>query len=142
MKLILASDNNHKLREFRELFRTMDVELLSKREAGITEEVEETGTTFAENAFIKAEAVMKASGLPAIADDSGLSVDALGGEPGVHLIEPLNVEEMHNLMARSYLEGYSCSNSELTMEEKNAISHRGKALRLFKEEWEKYYADK
>ena len=67
MKLVLASENAHKLQEFRELFRTLNVELLSKAEAGDTEEVAETGVTFAENACIKAQAVMRATGLPAIA---------------------------------------------------------------------------
>ena len=83
MKLVLASDNKNKLREFRTLFENFGVEFLSKADTGFTEEVEETGETFAENARIKAEAVMRFTGLPAIADDSGLCVDALGGEPGV-----------------------------------------------------------
>ena len=84
MKLVLASDNKHKLREFRALFESFGAELISKAESGYTDEVEETGETFAENARIKAEAVMRATGLAAIADDSGLCVDALGGAPGVH----------------------------------------------------------
>ena len=84
MKLVLASDNKNKLREFRMLFENFGVELISKAESGFTEEVEETGETFAENARIKAEAVMRATGLAAVADDSGLCVDALGGAPGVH----------------------------------------------------------
>ena len=83
MKLVLASDNKNKLREFRTLFENFGVELISKAESGFTEEVVETGETFAENARIKAEAVMRATGLAAIADDSGLCVDALGGAPGV-----------------------------------------------------------
>ena len=83
MKLVLASDNKNKLREFRTLFENFGVEFLSKADTGFTEEVEETGETFAENARIKAEAVMRFTGLPAIADDSGLCVDSLGGEPGV-----------------------------------------------------------
>ena len=83
MKLVLASDNAHKLQEFRKLFQTLNVELLSKKETGFTDEVEENGATFEENAYIKAEAVMRATNLPAIADDSGICVDALGGEPGV-----------------------------------------------------------
>ena len=84
MKLVLASDNKNKLREFRTLFENFGVELISKAESGFTEEVEETGETFAENARIKAEAVMRATGLAAIADDSGLCVDALGGAPGIY----------------------------------------------------------
>ena len=84
MKLVLASDNKNKLREFRTLFENFGVELISKAESGFTEEVEETGETFAENARIKAEAFCKASGLPTVADDSGLCTDALNGAPGVY----------------------------------------------------------
>ncbi|MBQ3275995.1 MAG: RdgB/HAM1 family non-canonical purine NTP pyrophosphatase [Oscillospiraceae bacterium] len=198
MKLVLASDNAHKLAEFKELFRTLDTELVSKAESGAAGEVEETGVTFAENAFIKAEAVMRAAGLPAIADDSGLCVDALGGDPGVRSARYTGRHEdsdadryrllLNNLGDRKDRsarfvcslccvfpngdvlraegtcegtilfapqgengfgydpvfrpEGCDCSMAELTMEQKNAISHRGKALKQFKEEWVKYYADK
>lgn len=198
MKLVLASDNAHKLSEFRELFRTMDVELLSKAEAGVSGDVEETGETFAENAYIKAEAVMRASGLPAVADDSGLAVVALDGAPGVrsarytgdhndsdearYRLLLQNLGDRTDRDARFVCalccvfpdgdvlwaegvcegnilyaprgkngfgydpifqpEGYDRSMAELTMEEKNAVSHRGKALRIFQREWERYYADK
>lgn len=84
MKLILASNNKKKLRELGEILSNMDVELLSQREAGCDFEVEETGTTFAENAYLKAKAVADATGLAAVADDSGLMVEALNGEPGVY----------------------------------------------------------
>ena len=84
MKLILASNNKKKLRELGEILSDMDVELLSQREAGCDFEVEETGTTFAENAYLKAKAVADATGLAAGADDSGLMVEALNGEPGVY----------------------------------------------------------
>lgn len=84
MKLILASNNPKKLRELKAILSDMDVELLSQREAGCDFEVEETGTTFAENAYLKAKAVADATGVIAVADDSGLMVDALGGEPGVY----------------------------------------------------------
>ena len=84
MKLILASNNKKKLRELEEILSDMDVELLSQREAGCDFEVEETGTTFAENAYLKAKAVADATGLAAVADDSGLMVEALNGEPGVY----------------------------------------------------------
>ncbi len=198
MKLVLASDNAHKLTEFRELFAGMDVELISKAESGFAEEVEENGSTFEENSYIKAEAVMRATGLPAVADDSGLCVDALGGDPGVrsarytgdhadsdadrYNLVLKNMEGVENRAARfvSALccvfpngdvirargecpgrilgaprgdrgfgydpifqpEGYERSMAELTMEEKNAISHRGRALAVFKTEWERYYAHK
>ena len=84
MKLILASNNKKKLRELGEILSDMDVELLSQREAGCDFEVDETGTTFAENAYLKAKAVADATGLAAVADDSGLMVEALNGEPGVY----------------------------------------------------------
>lgn len=85
MKLILASNNAHKLTEFSRLFENMGgVELISQKAAGCSFEVDETGTTFEENSYLKAIAVTKATGLPAIADDSGLVVDALGGEPGIY----------------------------------------------------------
>lgn len=198
MKLILASDNAHKLLEFQKLFQGTDVELMTKKEAGFTDEVAETGTTFAENAFIKAEAVMRATGCAAIADDSGLCVDALDGAPGVYsarytgnhsdsdedryrlVLKNLEGREDRTarfiselccvfpngdvLRARGVCEGeiltaprgangfgydpiflprgYDRSMAELTMEEKNAISHRGRALESFKKEWEDYYAHK
>ena len=198
MKLILASDNTHKLLEFRKLFEGTDVELITKREAGFTDEVDETGATFAENAFIKAEAVMRATGCAAIADDSGLCVDALDGAPGVYSARYTgnhsdsdedryrlvlkNMEGREDRTARFISElccvfpngdvlrargvcegeiltaprgdngfgydpiflprGYDRSMAELTMEEKNAISHRGRALESFKKEWEDYYAHK
>lgn len=84
MKLILASNNKKKLLELREILSDMDVELVSQREAGCDFEVEETGTTFDENAYLKAKAVVDATGIAAVADDSGLMVEALGGEPGVY----------------------------------------------------------
>ena len=198
MRLVLASDNAHKLGEFRELFRSLDAELLSKKETGFTGEVEETGSTFEENAYIKAEAVMRATGMPAIADDSGLCVDALGGDPGVRsarytgnhsdsdadrcalVLKNLGgrtdraarfvcalccvFPDGNVLRARGECEGeilpapqgengfgydpifrpegFDCSMAQLTMKEKNAISHRGKALENFRKEWEKAYADK
>lgn len=84
MKVVLASHNKKKMVEMRTILSAMGVEVLSQAEVGVDLEPEETGTTFEENARIKARAVMEATGLPAIADDSGLMVDALGGEPGVY----------------------------------------------------------
>ena len=187
MKLILASNNKNKLREFRQLVEGLDIELLSQKEAGCCFEVDENGSTFEENAFLKASAVTKATGLAALADDSGLCVDALNGEPGIYsarygagyassdreryeyLLKKL--ENITNrsarfvccicctfpdgriITARGECEGeillaprgsngfgYDpvflplCSDkamAELTPEEKNAISHRGNALRKF-----------
>lgn len=84
MKLILASGNRGKLREFREILEPLGMEIVSQKEAGFDLDVEETGDTFEENAYLKASAACAALGLPAVADDSGLCVDALGGAPGVH----------------------------------------------------------
>lgn len=197
MKIVLASDNENKLREFRELLAGSGVEILSKTEAGCLLEVEETGATFAENARQKAVAVMRAAAMPALADDSGLCVDALGGAPGVYSARYTgrhgdsdqdryrlllkNMEGETDRRARfvcalccafpdgTFLEaqgecpgrlleapqgengfGYDpvflpdgCSESmgALSAEEKNAISHRGRALRAFQAEWERRYAD-
>ena len=187
MKLILASNNANKLREFRRLVEGLDIELISQKEAGCDFEVDENGSTFEENAFLKASAVTKATGLAAVADDSGLCVDALNGEPGIYsarygaghassdreryeyLLKKLeNVKgrsarfvccicctfpDGRIIRARGECEGeilsaprgcngfgYDpvfhplCSDkgmAELTPEEKNAISHRGNALRAF-----------
>ena len=178
MKIILATNNKNKLREMREITSGLDIEIISQSDAGISIDPEETGSTFAENAYIKAKAALDASGLPAIADDSGLCVDALGGEPGVYsarygpgknatdrdkymyLLDKLKGENNRKarfvcsvcclfpngdrLSAEDSLEGsiqyaptgtngrpagFDRSMAELTMEEKNAISHRGKATR-------------
>lgn len=198
MKLVLASDNRHKFLEFQEMFRGLDVELVTKAEAGFPREVEETGDTFAENAYIKAAAVAKATGLAAVADDSGLCVDALGGAPGVRSARYTgshddsdraryelllrNLEGAEDRSARFVCalccvfpngdvlraegvcpgrilekprgengfgydpvfepEGFDRSMAELTMGEKNAVSHRGRALAEFKREWERYHAHK
>ncbi|HHU05201.1 MAG TPA: XTP/dITP diphosphatase [Clostridiales bacterium] len=84
MKFVLASNNIKKLKEMREILSELGLEVISQAEAGVNIEVEETGSTFEENAVLKATAVMEATGLPAVADDSGLMVDALGGEPGIY----------------------------------------------------------
>jgi XTP/dITP diphosphohydrolase len=193
---VLASNNPKKLAELRTILADLSLELLSQREAGLLLEAEETGATFEENAFIKAHAASEALGLPAIADDSGLCVDALGGAPGVlsarytgrhddtdearcrFLLEKLRDEEHRAarfvsciccrfpdgavLRARGECggeilreprgtrgfgydpvflpTGESRSMAELSAEEKNRISHRGRALRQFREELRSYYA--
>ncbi len=198
MKMILASNNKGKLREMRELLAGLGIEVLSQREAGFDIEVEETGTTFEENSYLKASAITAISGLPAVADDSGLMVDYLGGEPGVYSArytgnhEDSDIDrymfllkkmegvserrakfvsavcctfpngdiirtrgechgEILHAPVREYGFGYDpifgpdgCEGSmaELTDEEKNAISHRGKAVREFIEKLRDYYADK
>ncbi|MBQ2959659.1 MAG: RdgB/HAM1 family non-canonical purine NTP pyrophosphatase [Oscillospiraceae bacterium] len=194
MRLILASNNAHKIREFRELVEGMDVELLSQREAGLELDVEETGTTFEANAYIKAKAVTDALGCAAVSDDSGLEVDCLDGRPGVYSAryggghdvsdEDKNaflLNEMGDTDKRSarYVcaicctmpdghviqcrgecegemlfaprgnggfgydpifrpEGHDRAMAELTPDEKNAISHRGKAMREFLKKFEEY----
>ena len=196
MKIILASNNKSKMREFRELLAGTDAETVSQRDAGCDFEVEETGTSFEENAFLKANAVMQATGCIAVADDSGLVVDALNGEPGIYsarygygheasdearneyLLERLGDEKQRSarfvcciccclpngdlISTRGECEGeilfapqgengfgydplfrpvgYTCSMGELSAEDKNAISHRGKAMREFIEKFKEYQA--
>ena len=83
-KFVIATHNANKLKEMSDILSKLGVSVLSPADLGITVEVEETGTTFSENAMIKAKAICAAAGLPAIADDSGLCVDALNGGPGVY----------------------------------------------------------
>lgn len=82
--LLLATTNEHKLNEFRTIFQDLPFTLLSLRDVQIDMDVEETGTTFAENALIKAQAYAQAANMLALADDSGLEIDALGGAPGIY----------------------------------------------------------
>ena len=192
MKLVLASKNKKKLVEMNEILSHLGTEVCSEAEAGVDVEVEETGTTFEENSLLKARAVMEASGLPAIADDSGLCVDALNGAPGVYsaryggldddvaryrlLLENLrgagtraahfhtsvvccfpngNVLEAegdcHGTIAYApqgengfgydpvfFVPELRKTFAQLTPEEKNAISHRGVALRAFGEKLKEY----
>ena len=193
MKLVLASKNSHKLVEMRDILSQLGVEVVLESDVGIDVDVEETGTTFEENAFLKAHAVMEASGLPAIADDSGLCVDALGGAPGVYsaryggpglddagryrlLLDNLRGQldrrgkfvsaicccfpngdtvtargECPGTIAYAprgengfgydpifFLPSLKKTFAQLPPGEKNAISHRGNALREFKTELEKY----
>ena len=84
MKVVLASKNKHKLEDISKITEKFGFELILQSQLGVDIDVEETGTTFEENSFIKAEAVMKATGMAAMADDSGICVDALDGAPGVY----------------------------------------------------------
>ena len=172
MKLVLASKNQKKLVEMNDILSHLGIEVCSEEEAGVDLEVEETGATFEENSLLKAKAVMEASGLPAIADDSGLCVECLNGAPG---------ENMRGQMTRAakfvsvitccfpnggvltargecpgsiayapmgeggfgydpvfFLPELKKTFAQLSAEEKNAISHRGKALEAFKEKLEEY----
>ena len=183
MRFVLASNNERKLEELRQILSQMGHEVLSQREAGLNLTVEETGTTFEENARLKARGASDALGLPVIADDSGLMVDALDGAPGVYSAryggEGLddrgrnalllkNMEGKENRSARFvcciccrfpdgreitargecpgqilegprgkdgfgydpvfYMPKYGKTMAEMTPEEKNAVSHRERAL--------------
>ncbi len=83
-KLLIATTNQHKFGEFQALLADLPFELLSLRDVGITDDVEETGTTFSENARLKAEGYSQLSGLLTLADDSGIEIAALRGAPGIH----------------------------------------------------------
>lgn len=196
MKYIIATHNKSKLRELSRILEPLGIEAVTDRDLGIElPEVDETGTTFAENAFLKAESACKVTGLPAIADDSGIVVDALDGAPGVYSARyggPECDDAGRNLLLLSEMDGvpwekrtahYACAvccvfpdgaptiavegemhgyvgveqhgsggfgydplfyvaqgdgsyktAAQLTDEEKDAISHRGNALRLLKQE--------
>ena len=193
MKLVLASKNQKKLVEMNDILSHLGVEVCSEAEARVDVEVEETGTTFEENSLLKARAVMEASGMPAIADDSGLCVDALGGAPGVYSARyggeglddrgrtRLLLENLRGQMTRTakfvsvitccfpngdvlsargeskgtiayapmgeggfgydpvfFVPGLKKTFAQLSPEEKNAISHRGRALLAFQEKLEEY----
>lgn len=84
MKLVLASKNQHKLIEMQTILGQLGLEVVLESQVGVDVDVDETGVTFMENALLKAKAVCEASGMAAIADDSGLVVDALNGAPGVY----------------------------------------------------------
>ncbi len=102
VKMVLASKNPHKLMEMKAILSALGVEVMLEADVGVDVDVEETGETFEENSFLKASAVMRESGLPAIADDSGLCVTALGGGPGVYSAryggEGLSDEERYRLV--------------------------------------------
>lgn len=185
-RIIFATENAHKLVEIREILSDAALEIVSMKEAGLQLSIEENGTTFAENALIKARAVWEATGVAAMADDSGLEVDYMNKEPGIYsarylgrdtsyleknqyIIDRLKdakgeersarfvcaiayveesgaehvvVETIEGTIATEiagengfgydpifYVPEYGKTTAELTPEEKNAISHRGKGLR-------------
>ena len=193
MKLVLASKNKKKLVEMNAILSQLGIEVCSEAEAGVDVDVEETGTTFEENSLLKARAVMEASGLPAIADDSGLCVTCLNDAPGVYSARyggeglddtgryQLLLANMRGQLDRSakFVSVITCcfpngdvitargecpgtiafapmgeggfgydpvflvpelrkTFSQMTAEEKNAISHRGLALKDFSAKLETY----
>lgn len=188
-KLIFATGNEGKMKEIRMILADMGMEILSMKEAGVDTDIVEDGTTFEENALIKARTVAAVSGLPAMADDSGLEVDHMDKAPGIYSARFLGEDTSYRIKnqyiidqlaevegdARSarfvcaialalpdgrsfttratvegviayeergnegfgydpifYLPEYGKTTAELTSEEKNVISHRGKALRQMK----------
>ncbi|MBQ3072312.1 MAG: XTP/dITP diphosphatase [Oscillospiraceae bacterium] len=194
MKLVLASNNKKKMKEMTEILGDMGIEVISQREAGADIEVEETGTTFYENARLKAAEACRVTGLASVADDSGLCVDALGGEPGVYSARyggegltdtgryELLLKNMENEEHRSakfvscivcvfpdgteitaqgecpgeilrsprgeggfgydpvfYMPEKGKTMAEMTAEEKNAVSHRGCALKKFRSKLEEHF---
>ena len=106
LQLVLATHNRGKRREWQALLEGLPITLSLPDELGLTEPVEETGATYLENARLKARALMAASGLPALADDSGLEVDALEGSPGLHSARyTLGSDEIRYLALLRALEG-------------------------------------
>ena len=189
-KIIFATGNEGKMKEVRMILEDLGLPVLSLKDAGITADVEENGTTFEENAQIKAKAICDLTGEIVLADDSGLEIDHLNKEPGIYsarymgedtsyhiknakLIERLegvpdeertarfvcaiaaafpdgNIRTVREAMEGRigyeergengfgydpifYLPEYGCTSAEISMEEKNKISHRGKALRAIKD---------
>ena len=188
-KIVFATTNEGKVKEIKEILGDFPIEVVSMKEMGITADIEENGTTFEENSLIKARALAKLTGLPALADDSGLEVDYLNGEPGIYsarylgrdtdydyknnyIIDKLSGAKGEDRSARFvcvislvlpdgrefvergvvegligyeqkgengfgydpifYLPEYEKTSAELPPEEKNKISHRGKALTAMK----------
>ena len=189
-KIIFATGSEGKMKEVRMILEDLGLPVLSLKDAGITADVEENGTTFEENAQIKAKAIMEMTGALVLADDSGLEVDALDKEPGIYSARYMGHDTSYHiknqniidrlegkvgeersarfvcaiaaafpdgrvLITRGTMEGqigyeekgengfgydpifylpeYQCYSAELSREEKNKLSHRGKALRLMKE---------
>lgn len=194
-KIILASNNKGKIAEVKEILKDMNVEVISMKEAGLDVDIEENGSTFEENALIKAEAIMKMTGEITIADDSGLEVDYLNKEPGIYSARYMGHDTSYdiknnaiiqrlegvkgtdrsarfvcamavvfpdgkNIIARGTIEGliadkpmgengfgydpimylpeYQKTSAQLSSEEKNKISHRGKALEKLKTQLQEY----
>ncbi|MCX4366395.1 MAG: XTP/dITP diphosphatase [Clostridia bacterium] len=135
MDLVIASNNKHKVTEIKSILKDYFENIYSLRELGIEIEVEETGETFAENALLKARAVSKAAGMPAIADDSGISANALDGRPGVYSArysgEPCDDERnndklLEELKDKTDRSAYYTASICLYLDEENIITAEGK----------------
>ncbi len=194
-RIVFATGNAGKMKEIKEILSDMDAEVVSMKDAGIAVDIEENGKTFEENAVIKAKAVAALTEDAVLADDSGLEVDYLNGEPGVYSARYMGEDTSYLiknqaildrlagvpkeqrtarfvcaiaaalpdgnvLVTKETIEGYigdkpagsngcgydpilyvdefGCSTAELTEEQKNRISHRGKALRAMKEKLRQY----
>ena len=197
-KIIFATGNKDKMREIREIMADCDVEITSMKEAGINVDIVEDGTTFEENALIKARAIAAYTDAIVLADDSGLEIDALNKEPGVYSARYMGEDTSYEIKNRNiierladakgqersarfvcniaavlpdgrvlhteaamegqiamepagcggfgydpilYLPEFGMTSAEITMEQKNAISHRGKALEAMKKELEHYFEE-
>ena len=193
-KIIFATGNADKMIEIREILSGLETEIVSMKEAGISLDIVEDGTTFEENALIKAKAVAEVTDAIVLADDSGLEIDYLNKEPGVYSARYMGEDTSYDIknqalldrlkgvpkeqrtarfvcaiaaafpdgetvVKRGTIEGYigekpagengfgydpifyvdefTCSTAELTMQQKNALSHRGNALRAIRGELEK-----
>ena len=190
-KIIFATGNQDKMREIREILADLDAEIFSLKDLGIKADIVEDGSTFEENAAIKAKAICEMSGEIVLADDSGLEVDYLNKEPGIYSARYMGEDTSYRIknqniidrlagvpdeqrtarfvcaiaaafpdgrvkIVREAMEGiigyeergengfgydpifflpeYGKSSAEISREEKNSISHRGKALRAIKDE--------
>ena len=134
MKLIIASNNKGKIREYKDIFEPFGFQVYSQSEENICLEVEETGTTFEENAAVKARAIYGISHCCVISDDSGLEVEALGGEPGLFSARYKGLETEHErrLAVLKGLEGSDnrkARTASLPLSFKETYSHRAKAVR-------------
>ena len=103
-KIIFATGNEGKMREVRMILGDLGILVVSMKEAGVTAEAEENGTTFEENAIIKAKEIMEKTGEIVLADDSGLEVDALGGEPGIYSARYMGHDTSYHIKNNSLIE--------------------------------------
>ena len=103
-KIIFATGNENKLKEIRQIMQDMDVEIISMKEAGINIEIEETGTTFLENSYLKAKTIWDITGGIVMADDSGLVIDYLNGEPGLYSARYMGENTSYDIKNANILE--------------------------------------